>query len=211
VAATVAVAGCGGPPRQDVDEPAGTYPVEIVEASFPTDQKLARTSEMRITVRNAGRETIPQVSVTVGPPERGGPQGAANAESESPFSYQDHKNEDPTKPIFVVNKEPEGGDTAHQRTWTLGALRPGQEKTFVWELTAVEARPFDFRYQVSAGLDGQAKAVLAGTGGRPEGRFRGKVDNTPPAAKVADSGGENIVSGGRVYIPRRPGREIEGR
>jgi hypothetical protein len=184
--------------------------VEIVEASFPSDQKLARTSEMRITVRNAGRKTIPYISVTVGPPQPGAPQGAGNAETESPFSYQDPKNEDPSKPIFVVNKEPEGGDTAFQRTWSLGSLRPGQEKTFVWELTAVDAKPFDFRYQVSAGLDGRAKAVLAGAGGPPVGRFHGRVDPTPPDAKVADDG-ENIVSGGKVYIPRRPERQVEER
>ena len=207
LATVSALAGCGGPPRQDVDEPAGIYPVEIVEASFPTDQKLARTSELRITVRNAGRKTIPQVGVTAG---TGGIGGSAHS-SEGGFNYRDRGNEDPNKPIFVINKEPEGGDTAYVNTWQLGALRPGQEKTFIWEVTAVKAMPFDLRFRVNAGLDGQAKAVLAGTNAPPEGRFRGTVDAKAPDAKVADAGGENIEVNGQTYIPRRPEREVEGR
>jgi ABC-type uncharacterized transport system auxiliary subunit len=63
--AAAALAACGGGERQDADEPEGTFEVEVVEARFPSEQKLAKRSELRISVRNAGSETIPNVAVTV--------------------------------------------------------------------------------------------------------------------------------------------------
>jgi hypothetical protein len=206
-AATVLVlSGCGGPPRQDVDEPAGVYPVEISEASFPTNQKLARTSILRITVRNVGTKTIPNANVWV---STGGAGGSHNS-SVGGFNYRDMKNEDPNKPIFVINKEPKGGETAYVNTWALGSIRPGRAKSFVWNVTALKAMPFDLRYRVQAGLDGKAKAVQAGTGAPVEGRFRGTVTSEAPDAKVADSG-KDIVSDGAVYPPRKPGRSVPER
>ena len=59
-----ACAGCGGE-RQDENEPEGDFAVEVVDAMFPEKQKLAKTSELVITVRNAGDETVPNVAVTV--------------------------------------------------------------------------------------------------------------------------------------------------
>ena len=203
VAALVALPGCGGPPRQDVDEPAGVYPVEVTEASFPTKQKLARTSNLRITVHNGGRKTIPNVAVTV---TTGGAGGSHNS-SVGGFNYRDLKVEDPNKPIFVINKEPKGGESAYVNTWALGAIRPGKSKTFVWEVTAVKALPFDLRYRVQAGIDGKAKAVQAGTGAPVEGRFRGTVSSKAPSSKVADSG-EDVVTGGTRYPPRKLGRTV---
>src|SRR5918999_25900 len=51
--------------RQDEDEPIGEYPVEIVSATFPTDQKLAKRSVLEIKVANVGDEDIPNVNVSV--------------------------------------------------------------------------------------------------------------------------------------------------
>ena len=53
----------GRPPGQD--EPSGNFPVEVIEASFPLQQKLAESSTMKIVVRNAGDEAIPNIAVTV--------------------------------------------------------------------------------------------------------------------------------------------------
>ena len=61
----LAVAGCGGGERQDENEPEGNFPVEVVEAKFPEDQKLAKSSDLVVTVRNAGEETIPNIAMTV--------------------------------------------------------------------------------------------------------------------------------------------------
>lgn len=190
--AALLLAGCGGPDRQDEDEPVGRYSVEVVEAEFPPDQKLAKSSRMSIAVRNVDTETIPNVAVTVG---TGG--GGGGSKSQSGFDYRDEGNEDPSKPIFVIDTEPRGGQTAYVNTWALGQLKPGQTKTFNWDVTAVDARPYNIRYRVAAGLDGKAVAVTD-SGEQPAGRFVGTVDDTPPDAKVADSGRDVIKAGGSV-------------
>ena len=61
------LAGClgGGGERQDEDEPEGEFPVEIVSAEFPAKQRLAQTSELRLTVANVGDDTIPDLAITV--------------------------------------------------------------------------------------------------------------------------------------------------
>ena len=51
--------------RQDENEREGNFPVEVVEAKFAEDQKLAKSSDLVVTVRNAGKETIPNITVTV--------------------------------------------------------------------------------------------------------------------------------------------------
>jgi hypothetical protein len=73
------IAACGGGERQDEDEPEGEFPVQIVNAEFPTKQRLAQTSELTITVSNTGEETIPELALTVfTTPE----EGAEDAEDE---------------------------------------------------------------------------------------------------------------------------------
>ena len=49
------------------------------------------------------------------------------------------------------------------------------------------AGPYNVKYAVSAGLDGKAKAVLAG-GGLPSGAFKGRISSKAPQAHVADDG-----------------------
>jgi len=73
------IVACGGGERQDEDEPEGEFPVQIVNAEFPTKQRLAQTSELTITVSNTGDETIPELAITVfTTPE----EGAEDAEDE---------------------------------------------------------------------------------------------------------------------------------
>ena len=42
----LALAGCGGGERQDENEASGDFPVEVVKASFPEKQKLAKSSDL---------------------------------------------------------------------------------------------------------------------------------------------------------------------
>jgi hypothetical protein len=171
--AALLASGCGGGgPRQDADETAGDYKVQVVEAKFPDKQSLAKRSVMTITVKNVDTKTIPNVAVTV-------------------KSFDQRKDDpnlsDPNRPQFVVNKGPGGGDTAYVGTSALGPLKPGATKTFKWDVTAVVAGKYSLRYAVAAGLDGKAKAVLAG-GGSPTGRFTGSISSKAPQARVADDG-----------------------
>lgn len=190
-----AVAGCGGGERQDADEPEGEFPVEVVDASFPSGQKLAKSSRLEITLRNAGRSTIPNIAVTV-----------------DGFDYRktDETVADPKRPVFVINgvsrdiggfpeaKEaaPMGCDTAYVNTWACGPLRPGRQKTFRWSVTAVKAGPYEIAWRAAAGLDGKARAVSAGDGEAPRGSFSGSISDEPPQTRVADDG-RTVVTGTR--------------
>jgi hypothetical protein len=171
-ASALLVAGCGGGERQDEDEPEGTYKVEIVKASFPGGQKLAKRSTMEITVRNADSKRIPNVAITV---------KSFQQKSDNPDLA------DPSRPVFIVNRAPRGGDTAYVDTYALGSLRPGRTKTFTWNVTAVKAGPYKLDWRVAAGLDGKAKAELA-DGGIARGTFRGRISSEPPDTRVADDG-----------------------
>lgn len=197
-AAALLLGGCGGPARQDEDEPTGTYRVEVTEARFPDEQKLAKASRMTISVRNVDTKPVPNLAVTMGT----GVGNPSAGEGPAGLTYRDEQNEDPAKPIFIIDTSPRGAETAYKDTWALGTLKPGRTKTFNWDVTAVKARPYDIKYRISAGLDGKAKAITA-AGAQPAGRFTGVVNDAPPQAKVADSG-EDIVSRGESIEPRTP-------
>jgi hypothetical protein len=180
LACAVVVAGCGGGgPRQDANEPSGNFKVQVVAAKFPDHQALAKRSTMVITVKNVDTRTIPNIAVTV-------------------KSFDQTKNDptlaDPRRPQFIVNTGPRGGDTAYVGTSALGPLKPGQAKTFKWDVTAVVAGKYSLKYAVAAGLNGKAKAVLASGGGTPHGVFSGVISGRAPQAHVADDG-KTIVTG----------------
>ena len=179
IACAAVIAGCGGGgERQDANEPSGDFKVQVVEAKFPDKQSLAKRSTMVITVKNVDTKTIPNVAVTV-------------------KSFDQTKNDptlaDPRRPQFIVNTGPAGGDTAYVGTSALGPLKPGETKTFKWDVTAAIAGKYNLTYAVAAGLNGKARAVLA-SGGKPTGEFSGVISNKPPQAKVADDGKTVVTS-----------------
>src|SRR5205085_6477181 len=57
--------GCGGGQRQDAHEPSGTFDVNVVKDEFPLSQHIAQQSRLRISVRNVGNKTVPNIAVTV--------------------------------------------------------------------------------------------------------------------------------------------------
>jgi hypothetical protein len=195
VVCLLAFAGCGGGERQDENEPEGNFAVEVVRATFPEDQKLAKSSDMVVTVRNAGNDTIPNIAVTV---------NGFDKRKDNPDLA------DASRPVFALNgvqveiagfpeakdASPRGCDTAFVNTWACGPLKPDQQKTFRWSVTAVQAGAFKVDWRVAAGLDGKAKAVAAGGGPAPRGEFSGTVSDEAPDVRVADDG-HTIVNGTR--------------
>jgi hypothetical protein len=190
------LAGCGGGERQDENEPEGEFAIQVVDASFPARQRLAQRSTMRITVRNAGDESIPTIAVTV-----------------DGFDFErsgDGQLADRSRPRFAVNgvpveiggtpdareDVPRGCDTAFVNTWACGRLAPDTEKEFRWSVTPVVAGPFRIAYRVGAGLDGNAQAVTAVAGEIPGGIFRGIVSDAAPQSRVGEDG-KTVVSGSR--------------
>jgi hypothetical protein len=169
------IAGCGGA-RQDADEPAGTYQLSVVRAQFPTRQHVAAQSRMRIVVRNNGRKTVPVVAVTV----RG-------------FEYnaQQAGLADASRPNWIIDDGPRGGDSAYVDTWTLGSLPGGATRTFEWTVTPVVAGLHNVRYELAAGLDDKAK-VARTNGHAPGGAFRVQVSGRPANATVDPGTGQVI-------------------
>jgi hypothetical protein len=221
-AMSVFAVGCGGGDRQDEDEPDGNFPVEVVDTSFPKEQKLAKDSKMRIVVRNAGDEEIPVISVTVECPGQPAPDDdAANRSSGSGGSPSGAGSQgggfnyrstfpgvaDPSRPQFVVNTiptrtprnydrgrlDPLERSSAYVSTYPLGKLAPNREATFVWDVTAVKSGPYRICWRVNAGLDGKAKATPFQN--TPiQGEFTGTVSDVAPDARIGDDGRTIIES-----------------
>ena len=188
----VAVAGCGGGESQDENEPDGEFTVQVVNASFPERQRLAERSTLAITVRNAGRETIPNVAVTVdglnyeesvvmGTPDEPRQRFAINGEPVSIGGFPDAR-----------EAAPRGCDTAYVGTWACGPLRRGAVREFRWSVTAVVPGAFRVAYRVDAGLHGNATAVTA-SGEPARGAFVGTVSGAAPQSRIAENG-ETVVT-----------------
>jgi hypothetical protein len=174
--AAVALAGCGGGEPQDADEPSGTFQVDVVRASFPTKQHLAQPERFVIAVRNTGDQAVPNVAVTVSSfAERSEQAGLA----------------DPERAVWIIDSSPSGGQTAYTNTWALGRLPPGQTRRFVWRVTAVKAGTHTVKWQVAAGLNGKAKATLAGNRA-PAGSVTVDVSAKPAQAHVDPKTGKVV-------------------
>ena len=161
-------AACGGGASQSADEPSGTYRVAIVRSSFPVRQRVAAPTRLVIDVRNTGRKTVPDIAVTV-----------------DAFSSPSERTDlaDAQRPVWIVDRPPEGSTTAYTDTWALGPLAAGETKRFVWRLTPVQPGTHRLQYRVAAGLAGQAKAVLAGDR-VPEREMTVRISGRPASARV---------------------------
>jgi hypothetical protein len=184
VAALVAlgIAACGGDDgaRRDAAERSGTYRVAIVRSSFPARQRLAAQARLVIVVRNTGRRTVPNVAVTV-----------------ESFSARSERADlaDAQRPVWVIDRPPEGSTTAYTNTWALGPMPARARKRFVWRVTPVQSGTHRLRYRVAAGLTGRAKAVLAGNRA-PEREVTVRISSRPAPARVDPETGA-VVHGGR--------------
>jgi hypothetical protein len=192
---------CGGDDssaRQDADEPSGEFPVEIVEAKFPTRQRLAETSDLQLTIENIGQEQIPDLAVTI---------CIDSCNAEGPFSLRSEQPglANPNRPVWILEqdypkllapgitpKELEGEPTAgaeaaQTNTFSFGAIAPGDDISPVWRVTPVKGGTYTVNYEIAAGLTGKAKAVTA-DGSPAEGSFVVTISTKPPDATVAPNG-----------------------
>jgi hypothetical protein len=167
-------AGCGGGERQDKNEPSGNFSVEVAKASFPAQQSLAEPTELSIVVRNTDSKPLPDVAVTV--------DSFTKASEQTGLA-------DPQRPVWIVDRGPVGGETAYVSTWALGALAPGQSKTFTWKVTAIQSGTHEVSYKVSPGLDGKAKVADASAAA---GKFSVRISDRPAQARVDPETGEVI-------------------
>lgn len=191
MAVAALLAACGES-SSDSNERAGTYRLDVVDASFPADQRLGQTSLMRLAVRNAGDETVPTLTVTISI------GGKAGAQSSLPFAVHDAQRGlaqadrpvwvlSETYPRFAGSSEPGGASTSNRKTFAFGPLKPGATATAIWKLSAVKAGDWTVAYIVGAGLGEQVKAETA-SGGQPGGTFVAEVSSELPETEVTDDG-----------------------
>jgi hypothetical protein len=204
--AALMLAGCGSGSRQDVNEPAGKFPVQVTAASFPRSQRLAQHSRLVISVRNVGTKTIPNVAVTICNTTCGYPAPVGQGTSVAAFAQYlstpglaSH-----SRPVWVVNRPPgrcayscanggPGSDvSADANTWQSGPLKPGASATFDWGLTAVASGHFVVAWEIAAGIYGKAKAI-GPDGSTPAGTFAVSVAKAPAQSYVNDAG--QVVQG----------------
>jgi len=200
VAALTTLAGCGGGQRQDVSEPSGNFTVAVLSATFPPSQRLSQHTHMTIRVRNLSNRTIPDVAVSVCNITCAYP-APGEGTTVRPFSEPLNMpyNADPSRPVWIVEEPPgqcgyscqNGGPgsavTPYSNTWALGSLAPGATATFTWAVTAVKAGRHVVAWQVAAGVNGKAKAVLP-NGLQPKGTFVVNISGTPRGGYVTQSG-----------------------
>jgi hypothetical protein len=192
------LAACGDKPRQDADEPEGNFPVAVNVAKFPTEQRLAQTSNLELDVENVGKDTVPNLAVTIytGDIKGGGP---FSVRSDQPGLA------DPNRPVWVLEynfpkvlsaSEDEsdlagaptaGADAAQTDTFAFGPLAAGESKRMFWQVTPVQAGTYTVHYELAAGLNGKAKAVTD-DGSPVKGEFVVTISNKPPQARVNGSG-----------------------
>lgn len=186
------IVACGGESSPAKDEATGTFPVKVVTAKFPTEQHLGGTTLLRLGVRNTGRKAVPALTVTI---SVGGREGQT---SSLPFAIRNPQPDlaQPDRPVWVLAaKYPKlagspvsgGAQSANQKTFNFGPLKPDATVEAIWKLSAVKAGKFTLLYKVDAGLGGEAKAVTSG-GAKPGGSFAVRVSDAPQNTIVTDSG-----------------------
>lgn len=190
--AVAALLGACGESSSDSNEKAGTYQVDVVDASFPNEQRLGQTSLLKLSIRNTGEETVPTVTVTIGI------AGEDGEDSSLPFGIRDRTGglaqaDRPvwvlaeTYPRFVGSSDPGGASTSNRKTFALGSLKPNETASAIWKLSAVRAGDWKVAYRVGAGLGTQVKAETPG-GEVPQGTFVADVTAELPETEVTDDG-----------------------
>ena len=183
LALLLALAGCGGK-SQDADEPSGEFALDVVAADFPRAQKIAESATLEMQVRNTGDKEIPNLAVTVTT------DAETRGDSVSAFgqNLEDTTVADRARPVWIVDSDPSGGQSAYTNTWSFGPLGAGRTKTVRWKVTAVRVGRYTVRYRVAPGLNGKARSA---SGSKVSGSFRVRIDDKPPPSRVDEDG--NVV------------------
>jgi hypothetical protein len=191
------LAACGGGgERQDENEPEGEFPVEVTDAKFPNRQRLAETTDLRLGVENTGKETIPELAVTISTDDN--LDGSFSVRLEQPGLAN------PNRPVWVLEDKypriagesrPLGSspaEVAQTNTFAFGPLESGDRREMIWRVTPVRGGTYTVSYEIAAGLTGKARAVTA-DGSDPSGEFLVTISTKPPKARVTDEGKVEIT------------------
>jgi hypothetical protein len=199
--AALALAACGGGTRQDASEPSGKFSVDVPTASFPASQRLSEHTHLVLAIHNDSGKTIPNVAVTICNVTCAYPAPAGEGTSAAAFGedLQMPGLAHPSRPVWVVDQppggcgagcgggSPGGAVTASSNTWALGPLGAGSTAKFDWAVTAVKPGHHVVAWEVAAGLNGKARAVLS-DGSLPHGTFAVDISSAPAQTYVNNNG-----------------------
>jgi hypothetical protein len=191
--AGIIVSACGGA-RQDAREPSGSFALQLVKASFPAAQAVARPADLEVVVRNESGRTAPDVAVTVDSFYYDSSYPGLASRERPIWVVEEGPGEIPRPAVqSLAVSPPGGGQTAYVSTWALGALAPGAERTFHWRVVPVKPGRRTIHFAVAAGLAGKARATLS-SGGNVGGAFTVQIAPAPPAKHVDPTTGQ-VVAG----------------
>ena len=110
-----------GDERQDADAPSGRFDLDVTDASFPAEQRIAESSTLTLEVENTGDRAVPDLAVTV--------ETEPGQDGQAPVAFG-QSTDDPTlaagaRPVWIVDEGPSGGDSAYTNTWAVGPLGRG--------------------------------------------------------------------------------------
>ena len=187
--AALLLTACGGAQRHDAQEPSGNYRVEITTASFPASQGLSEHAHLVLAVHNLSGKTLPNVAVTICNVTCAHPAPAGQGTSAAAFSQnlQMAGLARSSRPVWVVDNPPRGAVTAYSNTWAFDQLPPGHTAKFDFGVTAVKPGHHVVAWEVAAGLNGKARAVLP-DGSLPHGTFAVTILRAPAQTYVNNNG-----------------------
>ena len=189
-AASAARSGAGGDPS-----------LEIVRASFPAHQAIAKPARLEIEVRNRSEAPVAALALSVRSfYYRSSYPHLADA-SRPVWIVDEGPGAKPQLPVESVPFDSPGGDvSANQSVWLTGPLGARQSRTFSWRLTPVRSGAQTIAYSLYAGHPGSS-------GLRPEGQalrgsFSVQVAPAPPSRYVNPETG--AVEVGRLPVAPGP-------
>jgi hypothetical protein len=186
VVSALVLAGSGcGEERQDADAPSGRFDVEVTDASFPAEQRIAEPTTLRLDVANRGDRAVPNLAVTV----ETKPLGAGDAPVSFAQTSDNPALADSARPVWIVDEGPAGGESGYANTWAVGPLGKGQTRSVEWNVTAMEAGRYTVAWRLAPALEGDVELA----GGRTKGEFEVTIADDPVPARVDGDG--DVVRG----------------
>lgn len=182
--AAATASGCGESAHQDASESRGTFAVQVTQASFPARQAISKPERLVLSVHNTGARAVPNVAVAVNSFYYVSSYPRLASSKRPVWVVDNGPGPQANPPVETIEVDaPGGGTTATYNVWALGRLGPGATRSFVWRVTPVKAGVHRVLYRVYAGLNGKARAQLAG-GGVPGGAFEVSIAGHPPERHV---------------------------
>jgi len=174
-----------GDERQDADAPSGQFDLDVTDASFPAEQRIAESTTLTLEVENTGDRAVPQLAVTI--------ETEPSQDGQAPVAFG-QSSDDPTlaasaRPVWIVDEGPSGGESAYTNTWAVGPLGEGESRTIEWKLTAAQAGRYRVGWRLAPALEGD---VSLGDR-RTEGTFDVTITDDPVPARVGEDG--DVVRG----------------